>query len=70
MRVLINDDLNKRSAKHANKTTLVARGAGTQLRYGCVSAPIATNVDLWNPICGLHINTHMSEQSVMHFDNY
>ena len=26
---LIEDDLNKRSAKHANKSTLVARGADT-----------------------------------------
>ena len=26
---LIDDDLNKRSAKHANKSTLVARGADT-----------------------------------------
>ena len=28
---LIEDDLNKRSVKHANKSTLVARGADTQL---------------------------------------
>ena len=41
---LIEDDLNKRSAKHANKSTLVARDADTQLD------PLATNVDLWNPI--------------------
>ena len=47
---LIEDDLNKRSAKHANKSTLVARGADTQLGSSCVSAPLATNVDLWNPI--------------------
>ena len=44
------DDLNKRSAKHANKSTLVARGADTQLGSSCVSAPLATNVDLGNPI--------------------
>ena len=30
--------------------TLVAIGADTQLGYSCVSAPLATNVDLWNPI--------------------
>ena len=30
-------DLNKRSAKHANKSTLVARGADTQLDPSCVS---------------------------------
>ena len=44
------DDLNKHSAKHANKSTLVARGADTQLGSSCVSTPLATNVDLWNPI--------------------
>ena len=42
---LIEDDLNKRSAKHANKSKLIARGADPS----CVSAPLATNVDLWNP---------------------
>jgi len=48
MRVhLIEDDLNKLSAKYANKSTLVARGSDTQLDHSCVSAP---NVDLWNPI--------------------
>ena len=47
---LIEDDLNRGSAKHANKSTLVARGADTQLGPNCVSAPLATNVDLWNPI--------------------
>jgi len=47
---LIKDNLNKRSAKHANKYTLVARGADRKLRFSCVSAPLATNVDLWNPI--------------------
>ena len=47
---LIGDDLNKSSAKHANKSTLVARGAVTQLDPSCVSAPLATNVDVWNPI--------------------
>ena len=41
------DDLNKRSAKYANKSTLVARGANTQLDPSCVSAPPATNVDLF-----------------------
>ena len=36
MRVhLIKDDLNKRSAKHANTSTLVARGADTQLDHSC-----------------------------------
>ena len=25
-------------------------GADTQLRYSCVLAPLATNVDLWKPI--------------------
>ena len=44
------DDLNKRSAKHAKKSTLVARGVDTQLGSSCVLAPLATNVDLWNPI--------------------
>ena len=48
------DDLNKRSAKHANKSTLVARGADTQLGSSCISTPIATNVDLWSPI-GIYI---------------
>ena len=52
------DDLNKRSAKHANKSTLVARGADTQLGYSCVSAPLATNVDLWNPIIVASVYTH------------
>ena len=47
---LIQDDLNKRSTKHANKSTLVTRGADTQLGSRCVSAPLATNVDLWNPL--------------------
>ena len=47
---LIKNDLNKRSVKHANKFTLVARGADTQLGSSCVSAPLATDVDLWNPI--------------------
>ena len=36
--------------KICKKSTLVARGADTQLWYSCVSAPLATNVDLWNPI--------------------
>ena len=36
VRQLIEDDLNKRSAKHANKFTLVTKGA-------------VRNVDLWNP---------------------
>ena len=53
---LIQDDLNKRSAKHTNKSTLVARGADTQLGSGCVLAPLATNVDLWNPINALKCN--------------
>ena len=42
---LFEDGLNKRPAKQANKSTLVARGADTQLRYICVSAPLATNLD-------------------------
>ena len=46
---LIEDDLNKRSAKHTNKSKLVARGADTQLGSRCVLTPLATNVDLWNP---------------------
>ena len=49
------DDLNKRSAKHANKSTLVARGTDTQLVSSCASAPLATNVDLWNPIIGINV---------------
>ena len=36
--------------KHADNSTLVARGADTQLDPNCVSAPLATNVDFWNPI--------------------
>ena len=51
---LIQDDLNTCSAKHANKSTLVARGADTQLDPSCVSASLATNVDLWDPIIELH----------------
>ena len=47
---LIEDDFNKRSAKQANKSTLVAGGADTQQGSSCVSAPLATNVDLWKPI--------------------
>ena len=47
---LIENDLNKRSAKHTNKSTLVARGADTQPGSSFVSAPLATNVDLWKPI--------------------
>ena len=30
-----------------HKSTLVARGANTQLGPSCVSAPLATNVDLF-----------------------
>ena len=44
---LTEDDLNKRSAKHTNKSTLVATGADTQLGSICVPA---TNVDLWSPL--------------------
>ena len=51
---LIEDDLNKRSAKHTNKPTLVARGADRQLGSSCVLDPLATNVDLWIPI--IHSN--------------
>ena len=47
---LIEDALNKRSAKHANKSTLLARGADTQLHPSCLSAPLTNNVYLWNPI--------------------
>ena len=47
---LIEDDLSKRSAKHANKSTLVAGGADTQVGSSCLLAPLATNVDLWKPI--------------------
>ena len=47
---LIEDDLNKRSAKHTNKSTLVARDANMQLGSSCVLAPVATNVDFWIPI--------------------
>ena len=43
---LTEDDLNKRSPKHANKSMLVAGGADTQLGSNCVLAPLATNVDL------------------------
>jgi hypothetical protein len=46
---LIEDDLNKCFAKHANKSTLVARGADTQQGSSCLSPPLATNVDFWNP---------------------
>ena len=44
----------KRSAKHTNKSTLVARGADTQLGSCCVLAPLATKVDLWNLISNTH----------------
>ena len=47
---LIEDDLNKRSAKHTNKSKLVARGAHAQQGSSCVSAPLATNVYLWKLI--------------------
>ena len=47
---LMEDDLDKRLAKHTNKSTLVAKGTDTQLGYSCVLAPLATNVDLWNPV--------------------
>ena len=47
---LIKDDLNKRSAKHTNKSTLVARGADTQPGSSFVLMPLATNVDVWIPI--------------------
>ena len=47
---LIEDDLSRLSAKHSNKSTLVARGADTQLDPGCVSARLATNVDSRSPI--------------------
>ena len=46
---LIEDDLNKHSAKH-KKSTLLVRDADTQLGSSCVLAPLVTNVDLWNPI--------------------
>ena len=49
-KLLIDNDLNKRSAKRANKSTLVAGVADTQLGSSCVLAPLATNVDLWKPI--------------------
>ena len=35
------------SAMGFHKSTLVARGADTQLDPSCVSAPLATNVDLF-----------------------
>ena len=47
---LIEDDINKCSAKHAIKSMSVARGADTQLGSSCISTPLATNVDLWNAI--------------------
>ena len=56
-------DLNKRSVKHANKSTLVARDADTQLGSSCVSAPLATNVDLLNPIAMTMITTLASSSS-------
>ena len=34
---LIENDLNKRSVKHASKSTLVTRGADTQLESSCVA---------------------------------
>ena len=54
---LIEDDLNKHSAKHTNKSTLVIRGADTQLGSSCVLTPLATNVDLWNPPIDLNVAT-------------
>ena len=47
---LIEDGLNKCSAKYANKLTLVVGGADTQLGSSCILAPLATNLDLWMPI--------------------
>ena len=41
---LSEDDLNKRSAKYANKLMLVARGADIQLYPSCVPPPLETNV--------------------------
>ena len=56
---LIVDDLNKSSAKHVSKSTLVAGRADTQLGSSYVSAPLVTKVDLWNPINDyLHANIH------------
>ena len=61
---LIEDDLNKCSAKHANKSTLVARGADTQLGSSCTSAPLATNVDLWNPTaCYRSVSGHVAVEA-------
>ena len=51
MRVQQLIDLNKRSAKHINKVTLVARGADTQLNPSCESAPLAANVDCGTSLC-------------------
>ena len=52
---LIENNLNKHSGKQANKSTLVAGGAETQLRSQRISAySLATNVDLWKPI-GINI---------------
>ena len=48
---LIEDDLNKRSAKHANNSMLVAKGTDTELvQYLRISASSDLNVDLWDPI--------------------
>jgi len=47
---LIEDDLNRCSAKHANKSTLVARCADMLLYPSCISAPLASNMEWWNPI--------------------
>ena len=44
------NEQNMRSAKHTNKSTLVARGADTQVGSSCILAPLATNVDFWNLI--------------------
>ena len=51
------DDFNKRSAKHANKFTLVVGGANTQLGSSCVLAHLPTNVDFWKPIGVAELNT-------------
>ena len=57
---LIEDNLKKRSATHTSRSMLVAIGVDTQLGSSCVSAPLATNVDLWNPIIIMTNNTSLN----------
>ena len=47
-----------------HKSTLVARGADTQLDSSCVSAPLATNVDLFACFANSQNNTILALNSI------